>query len=203
VHGNIYPPERVPEALAHYFRVDNLTALRELALRYLADQTEEQLLEYLRGQSKDIVWDTHERILVGVTTAPGTDAIIRRASRLANRVKGDLHVVTVSSPKPGRATSEGWMDPLRRLATDVEAEWHEIHGDDPANALIEFARRRHITQIVVGSSGRSWWQELMGGGSTVRKISRMAAAASIDVHIIARRDADLGHADSEESVDEI
>src|SRR5271166_3706493 len=90
VHGNIYAPERVPDALAHYFRLDNLTALRELALRYLADETEEQLWEYLRHQRKDVVWDTHERILVGVTTAPGTDAIIRRASRMANRVKGDL-----------------------------------------------------------------------------------------------------------------
>jgi two-component system, OmpR family, sensor histidine kinase KdpD len=83
LHGNIYPPERVPEALNHCFRTDNLTALRELALRFLADETEDQLLEYLRGQWKDSVWDTHERILVGVTTAPGTDAIVRRASRMA------------------------------------------------------------------------------------------------------------------------
>ncbi len=114
VHGNIYPPERVPEALAHYFRLDNLTALRELALRYLADETEDQLLEYLRSQRKDVVWDTHERILVGVTTAPGTDAIIRRASRMANRVKGDLQVVTVSTAKSSRKASDGWMESLRQ-----------------------------------------------------------------------------------------
>jgi hypothetical protein len=69
LHGNIYPSERVPEALAHYFGTDSLTALRELALCFLADETEEQLLEYLRRQRKDVVWDTHERILVGVTTA--------------------------------------------------------------------------------------------------------------------------------------
>ena len=60
---------------------DNLTALRELALRFLADETEEQLLEYLRDQRKGSVWETHERILVGVTTAPGTDAIVRRAAQ--------------------------------------------------------------------------------------------------------------------------
>ena len=71
--------ERFPQALAHYFRTDNLTALRELALRFLADETEDQLLEYLRRHQKDVVWETHERILVGVTTAPGTDAIVRRA----------------------------------------------------------------------------------------------------------------------------
>jgi two-component system sensor histidine kinase KdpD len=202
VHGNIYPAERVPEALAHYFRLDNLTALRELALRYLADETEDQLLEYLRGQRKDVVWETHERILVGVTTAPGTDGIIRRASRLANRVKGDLQVVTVSSVKSRRTAPDGWMDSVRQVVSDVGAEWHEIHGDDPAHALIDFARQGHVTQVVVGSSGRSRWQELKGGGSTVRKISRLAASADIDVHIIARRDANLELADTFEAAGE-
>ncbi len=202
VHGNIYPPERVPEALSNYFRVDNLTALRELSLRYLADETEDQLLEYLRRQQRDGVWETHERILVGVTTAPGTDAIIRRASRLAKRVKGDLQVVTVATARSSRKAPDGWMDAVRKVATDVGAEWHEIHGDDPAHTLIEFARQGHVTQIVVGSSGRSRFQELMGGGSTVRKISRLAAAADIDVHIIARRDANLELADSVEAAEE-
>jgi two-component system sensor histidine kinase KdpD len=101
LHGNIYPSERVPDALAHYFRTDNLTALRELALRFLADETDEQLLDYLRRQRKDMVWETHERILVGVTTAPGTDAIVRRAARMAARIKADLdilHVLAASSP---------------------------------------------------------------------------------------------------------
>jgi two-component system sensor histidine kinase KdpD len=195
VHGNIYPRDRVPEALAHYFRLDNLTALRELALRYLADETEEQLLEYLRRQRKDVVWDTHERILVGVTTAPGTDAIVRRASRMANRVKGDLQVVNVTIGKVTRLSSNDRLDGLRQLAMDVGAEWHEVRGEDPAQAIIEFARQRHVTQIVVGSSGRSRWQELMGGGSTVRKISRLAASADIDVHIIARRDVDFVEGD--------
>jgi two-component system, OmpR family, sensor histidine kinase KdpD len=201
MHGNIYPPERIPEALSNYFRVENLTALRELSLRYLADETEDQLLEYLRRQQRGGVWDTHERILVGVTTAPGTDAIIRRASRLAKRVKGDLQVVTVATARSRRKAPNGWMDTVRQVATDVGAEWHEIHGDDPAHALIEFARQGHVTQVVVGSSGRSRWQELMGGGSTVRKISRLAPAADIDVHIIARRDANLELADNVEAAD--
>jgi two-component system, OmpR family, sensor histidine kinase KdpD len=200
-HGNIYPPERVPEALAHYFRLDNLTALRELALRYLADETEDQLWAYLRDQRKDVVWDTHERILVGVTTAPGTDAIVRRASRMANRVKGDLQVVTVSTGKPARRFPGERLDALRQVAVDVGAEWHEVQGDDPAQALIDFARHRHVTQIVVGSSGRSRWRELLGGGSTVRKIARLAASAAIDVHIIARREADLELAEQLEGAD--
>ena len=73
VHGNIYLPDQVPQALSRYFRPDNLAALRELTLRFLADETEQQLLDYLRGRQAGTVWETHERILVGVTTAPGTD----------------------------------------------------------------------------------------------------------------------------------
>jgi two-component system sensor histidine kinase KdpD len=75
------------------------------------------------------------------------------------------------------------------LTTDVGAHWHEAHADDPAQSIFEFARAHQITQIVVGSSSRSRWQELKGGGSIVRKISLLAAPAGIDVHIIARRNA--------------
>jgi two-component system, OmpR family, sensor histidine kinase KdpD len=192
VHGNIYPPDKVPQALTNYFRTDNLTALRELALRFLADETEDQLLEYLRGQRKDAVWETHERILVGVTAAPGTDVIVRRASRMAGRIKADLQVLHVLVGREGRRSRDDQMTRVKQTAADVGAIWDEVRGDDPAQALIDFARQGHITQIVVGSSGRSRWQELIGGGSTVRKISRLAAAADIDVHIIARRDPYLG-----------
>ncbi len=194
IHGNIYPPEKVPQALSHYFRTDNLTALRELALRFLADETEEQLLEYLRHQRKDVVWETHERILVGVTTAPGTDAIVRRASRMASRIKADLQVLHVLAPRRAGQFPDDQLITLRQVTADVGAEWNEVRSDDPAQALIDFARSRHFTQIVVGSSGRSRFQELLGGGSIVRKIARLSAPAAIDVHIIARRDA---FADSE------
>ncbi len=189
LHGNVYPSDKVPDALGNYFRADNLTALRELALRFLADETEEQLLAYLRTQQKDAVWDTNERILVGVSTAPGTDAIVRRAARMAARIKADLQVLhVVRSGEAGRLPSDRLTE-LRQVADDLGAEWHEIRRDDPAQALIDFARMRHVTQIVVGSSERSRWQELMGGGSIVRKVSRLAAPMAIDVHIIARRDA--------------
>ncbi len=188
IHGNIYPEEQVPQALAHYFRTENLTALRELALRFLADETEEQLLEYLRRQQKGVVWETRERILVGITAAPGTDGIVRRAARMASRIKADLQVLhVVAANEKSRFPNDQLMG-LRQLSADVGAEWNEIRGDDPAQALIDFARLRHFTQIVVGSSDRSRIQELLGGGSVVRKIARLASTSAIDVHIIARRD---------------
>ncbi len=200
-HGNIYPVEQIPTALTNYFRTENLTALRELALRFLADDTEEQLLAYLRRQQKGVIWETSERILVGVTTAPGTDGIVRRASRMASRMKADLQVLHVVAGRGDRRHHDALVD-LRQLCADVGAEWNEVRSDDPAGALINFAIMRHVTQIVVGSSDRSRFQELLGGGSIVRKLARLAATASIDVHIIARRDPSLEVNRSLEGVEE-
>jgi two-component system sensor histidine kinase KdpD len=187
LHGNIYPPEKVPKALTNFFREDNLMALRELALRFLADETEEELLEHLKARQAGVLWETSERILVGVTAAPGTDAIVRRASRMASRIKAELHVLHIVAGEGSRRSQDTQLELLRQLTADVGAHWNEVHADDPAQALFEFARAHQITQIVVGSSGRSRWQELKGGGSIVRKISVLAAPAGIDVHIIARR----------------
>src|SRR5271154_2579002 len=81
LHGNIYPQQKVAQALTHFFRADNLTALRELALRFLADETDEDLLDHLR-QRQGGVWETWERLMGAVTTAPGNDALMRRADRM-------------------------------------------------------------------------------------------------------------------------
>ena len=88
VHGNIYPKEKVPQALTHFFRTDNLIALRELALRFLADETDEDLLEHLRRRESAGVWETCERIMVAVTPVPGMDALLRRAARMAVPAQG-------------------------------------------------------------------------------------------------------------------
>jgi two-component system sensor histidine kinase KdpD len=199
LHGNIYPPEKVPKALTNFFREDNLMALRELALRFLADETEEELLEHLKDRHASVLWDTSERILVGVTAAPGTDTIVRRASRMASRIKAELHVLHIISGEGVKRSNDAQLDILRQLTIDVGAQWHEVRADDPAQALFEFARSHQITQIVVGSSGRSRWQELKSGGSIVRRISQLAAPVGIDVHIIARRDATPGLPETLES----
>ncbi len=187
----------MPQALTHFFRIENLVALRELALRFLADETEEDLLEYLQRRGVQGIWETTERIAVAVTAAPGTEAIVRRAARIAARVKGDLHVVHIRGDSADRS-SEVRLDALRQLTTDIGATWHEVQSDDPVQGLVGFARLHQITQIVLGSSQRSRWQELRGGGSIVRRIVRHSGAAGIDVHIIARRD--IGSAEPDAAV---
>lgn len=186
VHGNICPQPKVAQALTHFFRTDNLIALRELALRFLADETEEELLEHLSRDRCEVLWETAERIMVGVNPVEGEDALLRRAARIAARVKGELDAVHVvldgAGPDERRRLAE-----LRQLAHSLGARWHEVHAADPARALLAFAREHQITQIVIGSSQRSRWQELLGGGSIVRRVIREADRSATDVHVIARR----------------
>jgi two-component system sensor histidine kinase KdpD len=187
MHGNIYPKERVTRALSNFFRTDNLTALRELALRFLADETDEDLLEHLRQHESDVVWETCERVMVAVSPVPGTDALIRRAARMASRLKGELDVLHVAASDGTRSGGRRDAEKLRQLAADVGARWYEIEGDDPTKGITSFAQEHQITQIVIGSSQRSRWQQLTGGGSKVTRIIREAGPLGIDVHVIALR----------------
>jgi two-component system, OmpR family, sensor histidine kinase KdpD len=185
LHGDIYPADQVPQALTHFFRADNLTALRDLALRFLAGETEEELPGHLALASRD----TTERIMAGVTATPGAEVIVRRAARIAARSQADLEIVhVIISPDTGACSREDYLARLKQIVSDVGATWHQLDAGDPVSALIEFATSEHITEIVVGSSQRSHWRELIGGGSAVTRISRLATRAGIDVHIVARRE---------------
>ena len=152
-------------------------------------KTEEELLKYLERHHPQVPWETTERVMVGVTAAPGTDVLIRRASRMAARLKTNLHVVHVVNGKVGRRSRDGKLDELRRLVSEVGASWHELSGDDVVETLAVFARHHQITQIVVGASQRSRWQELKGGGSIVKRFTQLAASGEVDVHLIGRREA--------------
>jgi two-component system, OmpR family, sensor histidine kinase KdpD len=191
LHGNIYPKEKVPAALAGFFQPQNLVALRELSLRFVADETEEELLEYLRSRgAAGEVWDTTERILVAVTGAPGNAAVIRRAARIAARTKADLialHVVAGDAEARGASTAE-----LEELVKAVGGRWETLESDNVAKAIFAFATDQQITQIVLGTSRLTRWQS-MTRGSVIQQVLRMASDNDIDVHVIARRDENIGH----------
>jgi two-component system sensor histidine kinase KdpD len=125
--------------------------------------------------------------MVAVTTVPGTDGLLRRAARMASRLKGELDVVHVAASDATRPGDHRSVEKLQQLTADVGARWHEIQDDDPARAIAGFARRNQITQIVIGSSQRSRWQQLTGGGSRVKRVIDEAGALNIDVHVIALR----------------
>jgi two-component system sensor histidine kinase KdpD len=142
-----------------------------------------------------VVWETTERIMVAVSGAPGTDVLLRRAARIALRVKGELDVVHVTVSDATLPEEARPVDRLQELAADLGASWHEIEDDDPAEAIISFAREHQITQIVTGSIQSSWWH-IPGGGPILRRVIHDAGAYGIDVHLIARREPPPGAAPS-------
>jgi two-component system, OmpR family, sensor histidine kinase KdpD len=182
-HGNVYPPERVDAALSNYFRPGNLAALRELALLWVADRVEEGLHTYMESHGIADAWETRERVLVALTGAPGGDDVIRRAARMAGRLRSDLvglHVVAGSGLATSRAGPE--LEAQRTLLTQLGGTYREVVGDDVAEALVDFARAERVTQIVLGVSRQGRWHRLVRG-SVVDRVARQAEA--FDVHVIA------------------
>lgn len=182
-HGNIYPSERVDAALGNYFRVGNLTALRELALLWLADSVEEGLQRYRAEHGITGTWETKERIVVALTGGPEGDTLIRRASRIAARTAGgELLAVHVARSDglsgPGVAALTG----QRLLVESLAGTYHSIVGDAVAPALLDFARRVDATQIVLGTSRRHWLVAALTGPGTGATVTRMSGP--IDVHLV-------------------
>ena len=186
VHGNVYPPDRIEAALTHYFRPGNLTALRELALLWVADRVEEGLQRYRTEHGIAAQWETRERIVVGVAGEADDEAVIRRAARIAARTPGsDLLAVHMTrddglSGGPGQA-----LQAQRTLVASLGGTFQEVPGDDVAEALLRFARAQNATQIVLGASRRSRLTTLLAGKSTPTRLARRAE--HIDVHLVSRK----------------
>jgi two-component system sensor histidine kinase KdpD len=183
VHGNVYPRDRVDAALGNYFRVGNLGALRELALLWVADRVDDELLEYRDEHGIRRPWETRERIVVAITGAPTGEHLIRRASRMAERSRAELVGVHVRrSDGLGRGSDDTVLAHHRRLLADLGGRYHEVVGDDPAEALVSFARGENATQLVLGTSRRTRLNELLHGSIINRAIR---TSPDIDVHVIA------------------
>lgn len=191
VHGNVYPADRIDAALTHYFRPGNLTALRELALLWLADRVEEGLQQYRTEHGIAAPWETRERIVVGIAGEKGDEAVIRRAARIAARTPGsDLLAVHVTQDDGLAADRNAALDAQRALITSLGGSFQQVPGDDAAEALLQFARAQNATQMVLGASRRSRLTTLLAGKSTPTKVARHAE--HIDVHLVSLKGA-AGH----------
>ncbi len=183
--GDIYPPEQMDAALAHFFREGNLTALRELTLLWLADRVDEELLEYMARHEIRGPWETRERVVVALSGQGSNQHLIRRAARMAARRGGDLLAVWVVADD-GLVGAGGEVgSDLRGLVNDLGGTCHEVVGNDVPSALLHFARAENATQLVLGASGRSRLAELLRG-SVVTRVVR--DAGPIDVHIISQEE---------------
>lgn len=189
-HGNVYPKERVDAALGNYFRIGNLTALRELALLWVADRVEEDLQQYRSERQIDRPWETRERLVVAITASPSGDALVRRAARMAQRSRAELLGVHVRrSDGLGDGDRDDAIAAHRQLLVDLGGHYHEVVGDDAARQLVAFARAENATQLVLGTSRRGRFDELLHG-SVINRLIRNAP--DLDVHVIAHPP-DPGH----------
>jgi two-component system sensor histidine kinase KdpD len=180
-HGNIYPPERVDTALAHYFRVGNLGALRELALLWVADRVDDELHNYRERYGITQPWETKERVVVALTGAPNGDRLLRRGARMAARVGGELVGVHVRAADGLARSDPERLERQREVLNELGGRYAEVTGADIATALVEFARAENASQLVLGATRQSRWSEL-ARGSVINRVIR--AAGDIDVHVI-------------------
>jgi two-component system sensor histidine kinase KdpD len=182
-HGNVYPPERIDAALGNYFRTGNLTALRELALLWVADRVDEELADYRDRHDIAGAWETKERVVVSLTGSRGSAVLIRRAARMATRIRAELVGVHVRTDDTlSGAGSEGLIR-NRDLLEDLGGRFVEVVGAEVAPALVQVARAENATQLVIGATHRSRVTEFVRG-SVINSIIREAGGA-LDVHVIA------------------
>jgi two-component system sensor histidine kinase KdpD len=181
-HGNVYKPEKVDAALGNFFRAGNLTALRELALLWLADRVEEGLEKYRTEHSIQDTWAARTRIVVALTGGPEGDTLLRRGSlisgRSAGRALAAVHVVRGDGTIGARPDV---VARLRQLTEDLGGSFHTVVGEDVAAAVLDFARSVNGTQVVVGASRRSRLSTALRP-STADDIVR--ESGDIDVHVV-------------------
>ncbi len=189
--GLVYPAERIDAAMSNYFRLGNLTALRELALLWLADEVDSALKLYRAEHGIDGAWHARERVVVALTGGPEGETLIRRGARIAARsAGGEVLAVHVSSQDGLRSATPGALAAQRALVESLGGTYHQVVGDDVPRALVDFARSVDATQLVIGASRRGRIAALLTGagiGSTVVRES-----GDIDVHIVTHAAASSG-----------
>ncbi|MFF8521904.1 ATP-binding protein [Streptomyces werraensis] len=182
-HGNIYTPGKIDAALSNYFRPGNLTALRELALLWVADRVDAYLTAYRSEHQVSAIWGSRERIVVGLTGGPEGRTLIRRAVRLAEKgAGGQVMAVYISRGDGLTAASPSELAVQRTLVEDLGGTFHHVVGDDIPAALLDFARGVNATQIVLGASRRRSWQYVLGPGVGVT-VAR-ESGPDLDVHLV-------------------
>ena len=181
-HGNVYAAEKVDAALANYFREGNLSALRELSLLWVADRVEEGLDRYRADHDITEQWPTRERVVVALTGGPEGRTLLRRAAQIASRGAGGEMLAVYVTPPDGLvdASLEG-LGELRQLTAELGGTFHTVKGDDPAEALLDFARGVNARQIVIGASRRRRWQAILSPGVGQRVVDD---SGDIDVHLV-------------------
>jgi two-component system sensor histidine kinase KdpD len=188
VEGKIYAPQKIQQALDNFFQRRNLIALRELALREIADNVEEEAREMSAGLAKGVntqgqFCNIQERVLVCISTYPNSLQLLRRGARIANYMNAPLFAVFVADPNRFLTKEESlYIDMCEKLCQEFAGNFIRVPSSDVAAGIAQVAEQYHITQIVIGASQRSRWQILFKGSLTHKLLQLLK---NTDLHIIA------------------
>lgn len=181
--GKIYAPEKIEQSLNKFFQRRHLIALRELALREIADNIEDDLESHDQsGSATTIICNIHERVLVCVSTYPNSLQLLRRGARIAGYMHAQLYVLFVDDPDRFLTKAESLhIETCERLCKEFAGAFIRVRNSQPLEAIVDTAKNYRITQIVMGESQKSRWQILFKGSLTQRILRVLK---NVDIHII-------------------
>jgi two-component system sensor histidine kinase KdpD len=180
--GKVYMEGRAAAAAENFFKDTHLTALRELALRFVAEHVDKRLRELRSVGTFKTVWRSGERLLVAVGPSPSSTQLVRWTRRMAASQGASWVAVSVEGATPLEADAQRRLEKNLSLARELGAEIVVTHDNDVADALVRVALQNNATQIVVGKSRSPWWLDAMRGGNLVDRLLRIGG--SIDIYVV-------------------
>jgi two-component system, OmpR family, sensor histidine kinase KdpD len=179
--GDVYGKEKVEQALKNFFRRGNLIALRELALRQVAEQVDRSLESYMDEKDIHETWLVKERIVVCISANPKAQYLVARAARMARRMDADLYAVHVDLDHRVDEQEEKILTANLQFAESLGAKPVRLKGENVADATAQFVREKHVTQVIFGRSAIEGWRKLR----YLNAINRfLRDAPAVDVHIV-------------------
>jgi len=177
--GKIYGVEKIEQALSNFFRKGNLSALRELALRQVAEDQAEKAQDYRKREGLECA-AIPEKVMVCIASRGSAKRLLRVGSRIAGKLASDWYAVYVETPReePGRIEPKDYaaLQENIRMAKELGAKVVRLKGRRVADALIDFARREGMTHVIFGQSARSRWDILIHGSVVNRFLSEVRDA---------------------------
>jgi two-component system, OmpR family, sensor histidine kinase KdpD len=179
--GDIYHREKIEQSLRNFFRRGNLIALRELALRQVAEQVDRSLSNYLEEKDIHQNWGVRERLAVCISTNPRAQYLVARAARMARRMDAELYALHVEANGQISAKDEKSLEANMRFAESLGAKAVRVKGKSVAAGAALFVREKHVTQVIFGRSALDGWRSLV----YMHAINRfLSDAPAVDVHIV-------------------
>jgi two-component system sensor histidine kinase KdpD len=180
--GDVYNRDKVEQALKNFFRRGNLIALRELALRQVAEQVDRSLESYMVEKDIHESWAVHERIAVLISANPKAQYLVARAARMARRMDADLYAVHIETDHGSPSEQDRkLLDANMQFAESLGAKTVRLKGDSVADATAQFVREKHITQVIFGRTAVEGLRKLL----FLNAINRfLRDAPAVDVHIV-------------------